>query len=64
MGTGLHDHQRACLETGGMLAHGACLSREHGIPALQLRNAMRLIQDGDEVEIRGDTGEIAVLVPA
>ena len=47
-----------------MLAHGACLSREHGIPALQLRNAMRLIQDGDEVEIRGDTGEIAVLVPA
>ncbi len=52
------------LETGGMLAHGACLSREHGIPALQLRNAMRLIQDGDEVEIRGDTGEIAVLVPA
>ncbi len=52
------------LETGGMLAHGACLSREHGIPALQLRNAMRLIQDGDEVEIRGDTGEIVVLVAA
>lgn len=49
------------LETGGMLAHGACLSREHGIPALQLRNAMRLIQDGDELEIRGETGEIVLL---
>ena len=49
------------IETGGMLAHGACLSREHGIPALQLRNAMRLVNDGDLVEIRGDTGQIVIL---
>ncbi|MGE3600078.1 MAG: PEP/pyruvate-binding domain-containing protein [Dehalococcoidia bacterium] len=49
------------IETGGMLAHGACLSREHGIPAVQLRNAMRLIPDGARVRIRGDTGELVIL---
>ena len=49
------------IETGGMLAHGACLSREHGIPALQLRDAMRILTDGDQIEIHGETGQIRVL---
>lgn len=46
------------LETGGALAHGALLSREYGIPAIQLPNALRLIQDGDLVELDGTTGEL------
>lgn len=49
------------IQTGGMLAHGACLSREYGIPALQIRNAMQLVRDGAEVEVRGDTGELVLL---
>lgn len=46
------------LETGGMLAHGACLSREYGLPAVQLRNAIQLIEDGALITVNGDTGEI------
>jgi len=49
------------IETGGMLAHGACLSREHGIPAVQLRNAMQIIPDGATVHIKGETGELVVV---
>ncbi|WP_221796169.1 PEP/pyruvate-binding domain-containing protein [Aquisediminimonas sediminicola] len=49
------------IETGGMLAHGACLSREHGIPAVQLRNAMQIIPDGARVRITGESGELVVL---
>ncbi len=33
-------------QTGGMLAHFSCLSREYGLPAVSLPNAMRLIKDG------------------
>jgi len=53
--------QGLVIETGGMLAHGACLSREHGIPAVQLRHAMQIIPDGARVEIRGESGEISVV---
>jgi pyruvate,water dikinase len=49
------------IETGGMLAHGACLSREHGIPAVQLRSAMQIIPDGAMVRLRGETGEIELV---
>jgi len=49
------------LETGGMLAHGSCLSREYGLPAVQLRDAMRLIPDGHLVSVDG-TGGIVSLV--
>jgi pyruvate,water dikinase len=49
------------LETGGMLAHGSCISREYGIPAAQIDNAMSLIEDGSLIELNGDTGEVRVL---
>jgi pyruvate,water dikinase len=52
------------LETGGMLAHGACLSREYGLPAVQLRNAIALIEDGAEIRINGDSGAIHVIKEA
>ncbi len=41
------------LETGGMLAHGACLSREYGIPAVQIRDAMRQVPDAVPITVDG-----------
>jgi phosphoenolpyruvate synthase/pyruvate phosphate dikinase len=49
------------LETGGMLAHGACLSREYGLPAVQIAGAMRRIEDGAMISVNGATGEVIVL---
>ncbi len=46
------------LETGGMLAHGACLSRECGIPAVQIRNAMQFIDDEAWITVNGDNGTV------
>jgi rifampicin phosphotransferase len=50
------------LETGGMLAHGSCLSREYGLPAVQLRNAMNLITEGAMITVDGETGSVTVTV--
>lgn len=44
------------LETGGVLAHGSCLSREYGLPCVQLAGATELIPDGVKISIDGDTG--------
>jgi rifampicin phosphotransferase len=49
------------LETGGMLAHGACLSREYGLSAVQIPGAMRLIEDGAMISVNGATGEVVLL---
>ncbi|MGX7732070.1 PEP/pyruvate-binding domain-containing protein [Rhodococcus sp. 2H158] len=49
------------IETGGMLAHGACLSREHGIPAVQIVGATQIIQDGARIRINGTTGAVELL---
>jgi pyruvate,water dikinase len=45
-------------QTGGMLGHFSCLSREYGIPAVSLPNAMKLIEDGAVIAVNGGTGEI------
>jgi pyruvate,water dikinase len=45
-------------QTGGMLAHFSCLSREYGIPAVSLPNAMKLIKDGTSITVNGSNGEI------
>lgn len=47
-------------QTGGTLAHFSCLSREYGMPAVSLPNAMRLIEDGALVTVVGDTGEVRI----
>lgn len=49
------------IETGGLLCHGACLSREYGLPAVTLENAMNLIPDGALITVNGDTGEITLV---
>jgi phosphohistidine swiveling domain-containing protein len=45
-------------QTGGMLAHFSCLSREYGMPAVSLPNAMKLIRDGSVITVNGGTGEV------
>lgn len=49
------------IEAGGMLSHGACLSREYGLPAVTLAGAMQKITDGSTVQVNGDTGKVAVV---
>jgi phosphohistidine swiveling domain-containing protein len=46
------------LETGGILAHGACLSREYGIPAVQVRDAMRQVPDGEAITVDGNNARV------
>lgn len=48
------------LETGGMLAHGSCLSREYGLPAVTVANATRLIPDGATIIVDGGAGRVSL----
>ncbi|MBN2746338.1 MAG: hypothetical protein JXR34_06405, partial [Bacteroidales bacterium] len=49
-------------ETGGMLSHGAIISREYGIPAvLAVQEACSRIKNGQIVRLNGLTGELSIL---
>jgi pyruvate,water dikinase len=48
------------LETGGMLAHGSLISREYGIPAVQIVNAMKRIPDGALITVDGNSGKVTI----
>ncbi len=46
-------------EVGGMLSHGAVVARELGVPAVvNVRDATRLLRDGQTVTVDGARGEI------
>ena len=48
-------------ETGGVLSHGAVVSREYGIPAVtNVPNACNLFKNGQVVTINGYTGSITI----
>lgn len=49
------------IETGGLLSHGASISREYGIPAVQLPGAMKRIPDGAIISINGSSGAIQIV---
>jgi pyruvate,water dikinase len=53
--------QGVICETGGLLSHFSCLSRELGIPAIQLEDAMDRIPDGTRISMDGATGEVRIL---
>jgi phosphohistidine swiveling domain-containing protein len=47
------------VEMGGMLSHGAIVAREYGIPAVaNVRDATRLLRDGDRVAVDATLGEV------
>jgi rifampicin phosphotransferase len=46
-------------ETGGVLSHASLLSREYGLPSVQIHNAMDLIPDGATITI-SPTGEVTI----
>jgi pyruvate,water dikinase len=49
------------LELGSVLSHGAVVAREYGLPAVvNVEGATRLLQDGDEVTVDGQTGRIVL----
>jgi phosphohistidine swiveling domain-containing protein len=50
------------VERGGMLSHGAIVSREFGIPAIVgVENATLKIKDNDLIILNADTGEITIV---
>ena len=49
-------------EEGGLLSHGSIVARERGLPAvIQVRDATRLLRDGQRVRVDGDRGSVLVL---
>ncbi len=52
-------------DEGGIISHAAVVSREFGIPSvIGTQKATLVLQDGDEVEVDGDVGEVRVIKKA
>jgi pyruvate,water dikinase len=49
-------------EVGGLTTHGAVIAREYGLPAVVgVKDAMRLIRDGQRIRIDGTNGYVEIL---
>jgi pyruvate,water dikinase len=49
-------------EVGGLMTHGAVIAREYGLPAVVgVEHATRLIQDGQQIRVRGTDGYVEIL---
>lgn len=49
-------------EVGGMMTHGAVITREYGLPAVVgVINATQRIRDGDRIRVNGDEGYVEIL---
>lgn len=49
-------------EIGGALSHAAIVAREYGIPAaVGVKNATKIITDGQRIEIIGEKGMVSLL---
>ena len=53
------------MEVGGIISHGAVVAREYGIPAVvAVKDATRILRDGEMIEVDGTSGEVRRLQPA
>ncbi len=51
-------------EVGGLMTHGAVIAREYGLPAVVgVRDATKLIQDGQQIRVHGTKGYVEILDP-
>ena len=49
-------------EVGGLMTHGAVIAREYGLPAVvNVENATRLINDGQQIRVNGTEGYVEIL---
>jgi pyruvate,water dikinase len=49
-------------EVGGLMTHGAVVTREYGLPAVVgVENATKLIKDGQRIRINGTEGYVEIL---
>ncbi len=49
-------------EIGGMMSHGAVITREYGLPAVVgVMNATKLVKDGQRIRVNGTEGYIEIL---
>ncbi|WP_326975425.1 phosphoenolpyruvate synthase [Caproicibacter sp. BJN0012] len=49
-------------EVGGMMSHGAVITREYGLPAVVgVENATKLIKDGQRIRVNGTEGYVEIL---
>ncbi|UCC11619.1 MAG: hypothetical protein JSW02_09765, partial [candidate division WOR-3 bacterium] len=48
------------IEVGGVICHAAMVARELGIPALVLRNAMTIIDDGRMIQLDANEGRVTL----
>ncbi len=49
-------------EVGGLMTHGAVITREYGIPGVVgVENATKLIKDGDRIRVNGTEGYVEIL---
>ena len=48
------------VEKGGVLSHGAIVARDFGIPAVVCPNATKLIEDGADIRVDGNTGTVGL----
>lgn len=49
-------------EVGGLMTHGAVITREYGIPGVVgVENATKLIQDGQRIRVNGTEGYVEIL---
>lgn len=50
------------VDVGGQISHSIIVSRELGLPCVvSVTNGTRLIPDGAQIEVNGDTGQITIL---
>ena len=58
----IHASSAVVTELGGTLSHAAIVSREYGKPAVVgVKNATKLIKDGQKIEVNGKSGEVSIL---